>query len=419
MARRRKVKKNIVKLFLFAFIIVFCFILFDKIAPEKSHESTSENNNSSSKVEEKAKTYTASLIATGDGLIHNLLATYAKTSDGYDFSGYMSEVKDIISEYDIAYYNQETPFGSKSVGYSFYPNFSVPSEYGDAMIDAGFNLVSLASNHSYDKGEAGVLRSLEYWKTKDNIVFSGMASSEDERNNYAIGEKNNIKYGMLSYTYGLNADSRVKELKNKNKEYLVDVFDYEKALKDIDALRNKVDVLIVAMHWGTEYSFEPTETQKEQAKWLASHNVDIVIGNHSHCLEPIEWIDNTLVIYSLGNFISNQGILKDSWYRYNGTVKGSIGAFAMIDITKTVEDDKTEIRLENLKVDLLYTYRNSKEKYYKVLPFSKMNDEYLEKYYNAKDDYWYIGDYKKVYEMYSNIIHKYDNTISILPLKEN
>lgn len=421
MARRRKkrLKKNLIKLFIFAFVVVGVFIAFDKLAPEKSHGNIDNNQQSQkTKPEEKTKTYKISLLATGDGLIHNRLALYAKQKDGsYDFSGYLSEIKDIVSNYDIVYYNQETPFGTKESEYSYYPNFSVPTEYGDAMLDAGFNLVSLASNHSYDKGENGVLRSLNYWNNKENVIYTGMSSSSEERTNYKIGEANNIKYAMLSYTYGLNAESRVKELKNNNKEYLVNVFDYDLASKDIEALRDKVDVLIVAMHWGNEYQLEPTATQKEQAKWLAEHGVDIVIGNHSHCLEPIEWIDNTLVIYSLGNFISNQGILTGAWYKYNGTVKGSIGAFAMLDITKTVEDDKVDIKLDNLKVDLLYTYCNTQDKFYKVLPFSKIDEDYLKIYPNKSSDTWYIKDYKKVHEMYSDIIKKYDKTINVLPYK--
>ena len=413
--RKRKIKRNVLKLLLFVLIIVGAFIAFDRFAPEKSH-STPTNISQKENIkeeEEKPKEYKISLLATGDGLIHNRLALYAKQSNGtYDFNGYLSEIKDIVSNYDIVYYNQETPFGSESIGYSYYPNFSVPSEYGDAMLNAGFNLVSLASNHSYDKGEAGVLRSLEYWKSKDNVIYAGMAASEEERTNYQIGEVNNITYAMLSYTYGLNGHNI-----NKGKEYLVDVFDYDKAEKDIKYLRDKVDVLIVAMHWGTEYALEPIESQKQQAKWLAEHDVDLVIGNHSHCLEPIEWIDNTLIIYSLGNFISNQGILTGAWYKYNGTVKGSIGAFAMMDIVKNVEDEKPVIKINNLKVDLLYTYCNNQDKYYKVLPFSKIDEEYLKKYSNKSSDTWYIKDYKKVHEMYSNIIKKYDSSINVLPYK--
>ena len=364
--------------------------------------------------EKKDQVYKIKLLATGDGLVHNSLADYAATSTGsYDFSGYLSEVEDIVADYDIAYYNQETVFGTDKSNYSYYPTFSVPSEYGDAMLKSGFNLVSLASNHSYDKGEAGVKRTMAYWQTKKDVIYNGMALDEDERNNYQIGEKNNITYAMLSYTYGLNGFALPS-----GKNYLVNVFDEKTALNDIKYLRDKVDVLIVAMHWGIEYSLTPNATQKEQAKWLADNGVDIVIGNHPHCLQPIEWIDNTLIIYSLGNFISNQGILKGGNYTYNGTVKGAIGAFAMVDITKTItKDNKESLKVDNLKVDLLYTYKNSEKKYYKVLPFSKINAEYLKSFPKISDNYWYLSDYKTTYNLYKDVIQKYDSNIYVLPYK--
>jgi len=202
------------------------------------------------------------LLATGDGLIHNLLAMYAEQSDGtYDFSDYLTEVEDIVKEYDIAYYNQETVFGGESIGYTYYPRFNTPSAYGDAMLEAGFNTVSIASNHSYDRGEVGVLNSVQYWKEK-GIMYNGMAESENDRTNYMIMEKNNISYALLSYTYSTNGITVPSD-----KPYLVNVYNDELAKKDIEALRDKVDVLIVAMHWGVEYTFTPTEIQKTQAPY--------------------------------------------------------------------------------------------------------------------------------------------------------
>ena len=419
MARsRRRLKKKIFRTFillLFLVAIVGSALYFKDYFKSDSKEPIKTNINKKVKkvIKEKwPKEQTISLIATGDGLIHNTLADYAKTADGYDFSPYLTEIKDIVDDFDIAYYNQETAVGKINGQYSFYPTFNVPSEYPDAMIDTGFNLVSLASNHSFDKGETGVKNSMEYWNTKkDNVVFNGMALSEEERNNYQIGEKNGITYAMLSYTYGLNGFNLPS-----GKSYLVNVFNKDVAQKDIEALKDKVDLLIVAMHWGVEYQLTPNETQKEQASWLASQGVDIIIGNHPHCLQPIEWIDDTLVIYSLGNFISNQGILSYGTYGYGNAIKGQIGAFAEMDITKTTNEDQTSsIKIDNLKVDLLFTYRNSKESYYKVLPFSKINSEYLANYPNVYDKHYYLANYQETYNSYKGVIQKIDSTINVLP----
>ena len=165
-------------------------------------------------------------------------------------------------------------------------------------------MVSLANNHSYDRGEKAVINSVNFWNSQDDVMTNGMALSDDERTNYQIMTKNGISYAMLSYTYVLNGF----KLPN-GKDYLVNVYSDELVKKDIEAIRDKVDVLIVAMHWGVEYTHNPTNTQKTQAKYLASLGVDVIIGNHPHCIQPVEWIDNTLVIYSLGNLISNQVIL--------------------------------------------------------------------------------------------------------------
>ena len=389
MKKRSKKKRLIV------FTLLICILSLIILINNSFKISTKKNTSKIPSQEDIwPKEYKLSFLATGDGLIHSLVANYAKNSDGtYNFKQYLTEVKDIVSSKDISYYNQETVFGGKELGYSYYPSFNTPSEFGDAMIDAGFNTISLATNHSLDKGEQGILNSLKYWKSKDNILYTGMASSKEERDNFAIMEKNNIKYGLLSYTYGTNGRNVPK-----GKNYLINIYNDDIAKKDITAIRDKVDVLIVAMHWGKEYAFEPTDLQKKQANYLASLGVDIIIGNHPHCIEPIKWIDNTLVIYSLGNFISNQIEL----YNRIG-YKGAVGAFAMLDIIKTVNKDQTSnIKLDNLQIELLYTYRNKNKKTYKVIPFSKINEKYL-------------PNYKNVYEDYKNVIQKYDQNIYVIP----
>ncbi len=393
---KRKVKKRIKQLtIIFIFIvIIFSGILYFKeslYTPVNNSKVASNNNNVRNKYPLE---YSFSLLATGDGLIHNNVALYAKTADGYDFKPFITDIKEIVKDFDLAYYNQETPFGTPG-NYTYYPTFSVPQEFGDAMLDAGFNLISLASNHSFDKRENGIMTTLNYFKSKDNIMYNGIASSYEEQENFPIKEKNNISYALLSYTYGTNGINVPSD-----KSYLVNVFDKEKAKKDILSIRDKVDFLIVAMHWGVEYNQDITAEQKEEAQFLADLGVDLVIGNHSHCLEPVEWIDDTLVIYSLGNFISNQIDLYSSI-----GYKGVVGALAMMDVKKTINEDKsTNIDINNLRFELIYTYKNTNEKYYKIIPFQNLNNNYLK-------------DYDKVYEQYKKVLEKMDSTINVLPLK--
>jgi len=332
-----------------------------------------------------------SLVMVGDGLIHSSVYNDAYTDGVYDFKSQIELIKPIVQNYDLAFYNQETILGGTEIGLSDYPTFNSPWEFGDAMIDAGFNIVNLASNHTMDRGETAVLKSCEYWKDKD-VLTAGSYCSKEEAEKIIIKEKNGIKYTMLAYTYGTNGISVPS-----GKEYLVNLYSDEKVKADIEKVRDKVDLLLVSMHWGTEYMSEPTEEQKREAEYLSKLGVDIIIGTHPHVIEPVTYIDNTLVIYSLGNFISAQSTNND----YNTMVE----LMTSVDITKTTKGKKSNIKLENLNNELLYNYYKKDSKWYdfKVIPFSQMNENYN-------------SDYKRLYDKYGKIVKMYDEN---MPLKES
>ena len=344
------------------------------------------------------------MVMVGDNLIHSSVykeAARQANGTGYDFKPLISYVKDIVKDYDLAYYNQETVLGGTKLGLSDYPTFNSPQEAGDAMIDAGFNLVSLATNHTMDRGEKAILSSREYWNTKD-VLAVGSYSSTEERNEVIIKTKNDISYTMLNYTYGTNGISVPS-----GKEYLVNVWptdlvindpsrdtEYQKyketVKEDIARVRDKVDVLIVAMHWGVEYTHTPTAYEKDMANFLAEQNVDIVIGTHPHVIQPIEHIGNTVVFYSLGNFISAQ--MQDQ--NYNKTVE----LMASLNITKTTKGNNKEIKIDNVKAELLYNYYNqSSWRGFKVIPFSN------------PDISKYLKNYKQVYETYKKVVQEYED----------
>ena len=403
MARiKKRVKK---KLILFTFILAVILLgIFTFKLVFKGNEGNPDNpiKNILEK-EDPIKTYTAKLIATGDGLIHSPLynAAYNSSTNTYDFSNMLTFTKEKIKDYDIKYYNQETVFDTSSKP-SSYPIFNTPSAFGQNMIDAGFNLISLSSNHSMDMGENGARLSAKWWESQNDILATGMASSEEKRNEHKIMNANGITYTMLSYTYGTNG---LGGSALTNEPYLVNLFSEEKALEDIAAVRDKVDILIVSMHWGDEYKQTATEKQRAQAKFLADNGVDIILGTHSHCIQPWEWIDDTVVFYSFGNFISNQMGAEQAMVRKVGVV----GMFATLDITKTVdtENDTTTIKFDNIGADLNYSYRyynnNIHKNDYLVIPFSKMESKYL-------------NNYESVYNEFSEVLKAYDSNINIEPL---
>lgn len=415
MSRRRK-RKRLKKKIIFTIILLLfvgigtgLYLNRDSISNLFNNKEVSNpNDNDKLDEEEKPKedeVYKINMLATGDALIHNAVyweyATGNRDTGPYNFDGALDYVRDIVSEYDIAYYNQETPFaGGLPDGY---PRFSTPSEFGDAMIKAGFNMISTATNHTIDKGEDGILNFYNYLKNKDGIIFNGIADSATARNNFMIGEKNNITYTMLSYTTSTNGLPVPS-----GKDYLVNVYDAEQVKSDIEAVRDKVDVLIVAMHWGVEYASTPNSDQQEIAQYLADLGVDIILGAHPHVLQPITWIDDTLVMYSLGNFISNQYGTDD----YNKLV----GFMATLDITKTVTPEgDVDITIDNLGGELIFTKYNgnpittANHDGHQVIPFSKMTDEVLSTFTHSIER-------DRLYEKYSGILESMGVDLNIAPL---
>ena len=355
------------------------------------------------------------MVMVGDALIHSSVyndAARLANWNGYDFKPQITLIKEKVKDYDIAYYNQETILGGTGLGLSDYPTFNSPQEIGDAMIDAGFNLVSLATNHTVDRGKQAVLNSRAYWNKQENVHAVGSYSSADEKKEIEtkVLEVNNIKYAMLNYTYGTNgmpvADSYlvnvwptdIDNINNPANDTKYQAYK-ETVAKDIANIRDKVDVLMVAMHWGVEYTHTPTAYERDMAKFLAEHDVDIIIGAHPHVIQPVEWIDDTLVIYSLGNFISAQ-------YQNQGTCtyyKCMVGLMSSLDITKTVTGDKVDIKVDNINNDLIYTYYTGWRQF-KVIPFS--NSEIKK----------YLPGYQAVYNTYAKVIASDDERIKTVPL---
>lgn len=392
----RKINLKSVSILLLIIIIILVIVLFI-VSKKKDNNHIEYNDN---KIKESKEEYKLSLIMAGDALINDLLYTDAYKNGVYDFKPYLRLIKEKVKDYDLAYYNQETILGGTGIGLSSYPSFNSPFEVGDAMIDAGFNLVSLATNHTMDRGEEAIKLSRDYWNSIDNVYAFGSYNSFEEKKNIEskILDINHIKCGILNYTYGTNGINVPSD-----KSYLVNLWsnlgdDYkDTVLRDINNLRDKVDVLIVAMHWGIEYTHKETDKQREIAAFLAQNGVDIIIGTHPHVVEPVEWIDNTLVFYSLGNFISSQTSESCTNYKCN------IGLLSSLNITKTIENDKTSIKIDNIENELIYTYHNNYHDYL-VIPFS--NKEIKE----------YLNNYIDIYNKYAGIIKTNDDKMVVVPL---
>ena len=322
------------------------------------------------------------LTMVGDALIHSPIYKAAYKNGIYDFSDIFTEIEDSFRDSDLLYYNAESIIGGDKLGASGYPSFNTPKEFGEKMINMGFNIVSRANNHTLDKGEAGLIYSCNFWNKYPHVLTNGSACTKDERNYIKVMEKNGISYALLSYTLMTNGII-------PKRDYYVNIYSDEQAAMDIESIKNDADVILVAMHWGEEYKSIPTEEQKRIAKYLSGLGVNIIIGTHPHVIEPIEWIDNTLVIYSLGNFVSAQSTVDDYARR--------IGLIVNVDIIKVSDQDKTKIILDDLHTNLVYTFSNG-YKNYKLYPFDKLNENILK-------------DYKTYKNKYNAIIRYYDKRI--------
>ena len=416
MKKTRRLQIKLWKLLLIIAIIVAGIMLFSNKNDENIFQKISKDDKNDNVETIQAnipeETITSmSMVMVGDNLIHSSIykdANRLAGGNGYDFKPIIEYIKDEVQKYDIAYYNQETILGGTKLGVSDYPTFNSPQEAGDAMLDAGFNLVSLATNHTMDRGEKAVLASREYWDEKQDVLAVGSYSSEEAQNKIEIREKNGITYAMLNYTYGTNG----MPVPN-GKDYLVNIWptdlelndpkrdtnyqNYKKQVKqDIEAVRGKVDVLMVAMHWGVEYTHTPTAYQVDSANFLAENDVDIVIGTHPHVIQPVTWIDDTLVFYSLGNFVSAQ--------LQNQNYNKMVGLMSSLIITKTVKGDDVDIVIGNVQNELIFTsYNASTWRNFKVVPFSNEN---IGKY---------LSNYKSVYETYKAVVKKMDENIVVVP----
>lgn len=255
----------------------------------------------------EAEKDTLSLMMIGDDLLHKPVSDSGKKKNGkYNYDLLFAHVKEDAKAADIAMINQEVVLGGAKLGISGYPSFNGRYEVGDAIAKAGFNVVLHATNHSLDKGAAGVKNCLKYWRKKHpDIKVTGMNASAKAQNKITYIKKNGICVAVLNYTYGTNGIAMPKSM-----PYAVNLLTEKRVAGDVKKAKKKADFIVVCPHWGTEYNTGIDASQKKWAKYFLKLGVDLVIGTHPHVIEPVKWMKDKkghkmLVYYSLGNFINS------------------------------------------------------------------------------------------------------------------
>lgn len=340
-------------------------------------------------------------IAVGDNLIHSMVIKSGLKKDGtYDYNYMYKNIIDEINKADIKAINQETMFITDPSKYSGYPTFGTPYEVGEATINAGFNVFTLATNHSYDKKQQGIEDTLKFYNSQEllnkDITYLGLNASQEEQDTIKIKEYNEISFAMINYTYGLNGFK-----KPSDKQYLVNTFmnteETTKMLESITKANNLADFVIVFIHMGTEYTMTETSYQTQMATKIAEAGADLIIGTHPHVVEPLKVIttsDNreVPVYYSLGNFISNQA-----------RVNTMLGAMAKVTFVK--EDDTCYI--ESFDMVPIVTHISNGQKNFEVYMLQEYTQELASKHKLVSKGLT-LDELKKLWEdVYSKSTIKY------------
>ena len=270
------------------------------------------------------------LVAVGDDLMHQGVYNSGKqTGGGYNFDHIFKDTAYLLEDADIKIMNQETIFGGNEKGLSSYPLFNSPVEMTDALVKAGYNVITHATNHARDMGIDGLLYCAKYWKEHHpETLVVGIYETAEEQQEIPIMMVNGIKFAILNYTYSHNSAVWKKDCDGHLN--MLCAFDPEtreidfntinpQVLEDIKRAETLADFTIVCPHWGQEYYDTQRPSQETFAKQMTEAGADLIIGTHPHVIEPVEWIqaDNgnkSLCYYSLGNFTSTQ----DEWVRILG-----------------------------------------------------------------------------------------------------
>ncbi|MCQ2976270.1 MAG: CapA family protein [Bacteroidales bacterium] len=263
------------------------------------------------------------MVAVGDNLYDWYMLEAGKTGDNsFNFDDNYNNIKKYLTLGDFAVINQETPLGgdegylgseveekyihskNRWGAYHGYSNFNSPDAVGNAIVKAGFNVVTMATNHVLDHGFKALENSVKFWEQYPEIPLIGIHKDKESADNITILSKNNIKIAILNYTYGVNCGNDLTKY-----PYSVDILNKEKIKTDVAKAKEMADFVVVFAHWGTEYLLTTSESQKKYTQIFLDAEVDVVVGTHPHIIEPIEWVTKSnghkmLVYYSLGNFIS-------------------------------------------------------------------------------------------------------------------
>nr|WP_297936090.1 CapA family protein [uncultured Blautia sp.] len=343
--------------------------------------------------EKEQEENTIEFLAVGDNIAHQPIRESGMQADGvWNYDHVYQYVKKDIEAADLSLVTQETVFVEDRNQVSGYPSFGTPPEFGDALVNTGFDVVAHATNHIMDKGSSSIEYTLDWWKNNhpETEIF-GIHESQEAADEISVVTCKKLKLAMLDYTYSLNGIDLPSD-----KQYLVDLFDEDKAREDIKKAKELADVVIVVMHVGVEYDMDIDEETQQWVDLFLEEGVDIVIGSHPHVVRTMETLTGEdghkmLVYYSLGNFTSTQNDLPSL-----------LGAMAKITIRKDIKTGEIQIpEHEFIPLLMYYDRENPAAAIYKLEDYP---DELIEKHsvYQANPQKFSKEYYEELFEEIKN-----------------
>ncbi|WP_124727469.1 CapA family protein [Staphylospora marina] len=361
-------RKFLLFLVLFPVLTLAVFISYP---PSKSHAPLPPGASH----REPSGTRTIRIAAVGDIMMHSPQIKAGATGNGFDFRSFFREVKPYLESADVTFGNLETTLAGNRLPWSGYPRFNSPDQLVDALKDSGFDVLSTANNHSMDTGEAGVIRTWQTVKDK-GLHPAGSAPTPDDRGPVLI-KTEDITLAFLAYTQHTNGLPVPKD-----KPWLVNRISPEQVARDISEARKAgADFVLVSLHFGTEYRREPDEYQIKTATQILEAGADVILGSHPHVLQPIRRknVDGKekWVIYSMGNFISNQTD------RYTDE-----GIIVYLDIEKNLADGSTRLKKISWLPTFVHRYDRGGKWGYAVIPMESKTPANLPDYPGLTRQRW-------------------------------
>lgn len=283
------------------------------------------------------------LAAVGDILLHNAVIVNGRANaggDGYDFNPMFDEVRDVISAADLAICHQETPISATDTNLTIPGtlSFNAPREIATALKNAGFDACDTASNHTWDRLARGVEETNEVLE-QAGLGHSGGSRSEAEAENPPIYDVQGVKVGHLAYSYTIYNEARPSTSVPPEAPWLRSMLWPAMGTQGILDMARKLrargaEFVVVSIHWGDQYVHQPNDQQRQLARdLLASPDIDLILGDHVHVVQPCENFDGKYVLYGMGNFLSNQSPAVDATLEPDNE-DGTINTISVDEVTR-------------------------------------------------------------------------------------